>query len=100
MKDTFVPAHEPCLLTMLAPPGRRRESAVVITRDDPFAVLRIAAELRRLGGLPYRHEPRRYEFGSEASRDRALMALRSDYGWTSVEAAEAQPDFRLWLSAR
>jgi hypothetical protein len=72
-----------------SPAVPRGEPAVRIQCHDRVTFLRIAGCLRRLGGLPSSWDARRYAFGSLAARDQALAAVRSDHGWTTVEAVEA-----------
>jgi hypothetical protein len=66
-----------------AKPGDRHR--VLITRDGPM-VEEIAQSLARYGGVPLDSGAARvYGFRSESARDAALAAIRSAYGWTSIE---------------
>jgi hypothetical protein len=75
-------------LGSLARRGRRSApaSALRIAAHDRATALRVAADLRRLGGLPSRRDPRRYEFTTAERRDGALGSVRCAYGWTCAEA--------------
>ena len=74
---------------------RTRRTAPARTHGDPAArigcrdratALRVAAVLRRHGGLPSPRDPGRYEFRTPSDRDAALTAARGEHGWTVAEA--------------
>jgi hypothetical protein len=67
----------------------RHEAAALIHALDRATALRVAADLRRLGGRPCPRDPRRYEFPSPRDRDRAMAAAREGHGWTCVEPDDA-----------
>jgi predicted nucleic acid-binding protein len=67
-------------------PRTHGDPAARIESHDRATALRVAAVLRRHGGLPSPHDPRRYEFRSPSDRDAALAAARAEHGWTVVEA--------------
>jgi hypothetical protein len=67
-----------------------REPAALVNAHHRATALRVAAILRRLGGLPCPRDPRRYEFRSRTARDRAMTAARQRHGWTCVEPDDAR----------
>jgi hypothetical protein len=63
--------------------------ALRIATHNGVAELRMAADLRRLGGLPALRDAQLYEFTTAERRQRALDDVRSVYGWTSAELEPA-----------
>ena len=74
--------------SMHKPSPPSNEPAVTIASNDQVATYWIAAELCRLGGMPCRHDSRRYGFATQALRDAALIVVGFRHGWNSVASAD------------
>lgn len=66
------------------PEHRAGNYQIAIALEGPKAAA-IATLLMQYGGEPVSSEPNCYAFGCPEGRDQALDAVRSVYGWTSVE---------------